>query len=95
MQALRHPRAELAAALRNLILKADSTVGDEIKCNAPASFYTGPLSGDYTDGRQLAVKPDISATLGALRRLLPVLIDRGFHFERVTDILCPTTSRSV
>ena len=47
------------------------------------------------DGRQLAVKPDISATLGALRRLLPVLIDRGFHFERVTDILCPTTSRSV
>ncbi len=47
------------------------------------------------DGRQLAAKPDISATLGALRRLLPVLIDRGFHFERVTDILCPTTSRSV
>ncbi len=46
------------------------------------------------DGRGLASKPDISATLGALRRLLPVLIDRGFHFERVTDILCPTTSRS-
>ncbi len=46
------------------------------------------------DGRQLTAKPDISATLGALRRLLPVLIDRGFHFERVTDILCPTTSRS-
>ena len=46
------------------------------------------------DGRQLSVKPDISATVGALRRLLPVLIDRGFHFETVTDILCPTTSRS-
>ena len=47
------------------------------------------------DGRELTVKPDISPTLGALRRLLPVLIDRGFHFERVTDILCPTTSNSV
>jgi peptidoglycan/xylan/chitin deacetylase (PgdA/CDA1 family) len=44
------------------------------------------------DGRQLMVKPDISATVGALRRLLPVLIDRGFHFEKVTDILCPITS---
>jgi len=47
------------------------------------------------DGRELAANPDISSTLGAVRRLLPVLIDRGFHFERVTDILCPTTSRNV
>lgn len=42
------------------------------------------------DGRALAHRPDISSTLGAVRRLLPVLIDRGFHFEKVTDILCPT-----
>lgn len=43
------------------------------------------------DGRKLAQRPDISSTLGAVRQLLPVLIDRGFHFEKVTDILCPTT----
>jgi peptidoglycan-N-acetylglucosamine deacetylase len=43
------------------------------------------------DGRELAHRPDISSTLGAVRRLLPVLLDRGFHFEKVTDILCPRT----
>jgi peptidoglycan/xylan/chitin deacetylase (PgdA/CDA1 family) len=43
------------------------------------------------DGRELAPRPDISSTLGAVRTLLPLLIDRGFHFEKVTDILCPTT----
>lgn len=47
------------------------------------------------DGRELTENPDISATLGAVRRLLPVLRNRGFRFERVTDILCPTTSHSV
>jgi peptidoglycan-N-acetylglucosamine deacetylase len=43
------------------------------------------------DGRELAHRPDISSTLRAVRRLLPILVDRGFHFEKVTDILCPTT----
>jgi peptidoglycan/xylan/chitin deacetylase (PgdA/CDA1 family) len=42
------------------------------------------------DGRQLAPRPDVGATLGALRKLLPVLADRGFHFEKVSEILCPT-----
>lgn len=43
------------------------------------------------DGRGLVCEPDVSSTLGAVRKLLPLLIDRGFHFEKVTDILCPTT----
>ena len=42
------------------------------------------------DGRRLESKPDIRATLGALRALLPKLMEQGFHFEKVTDILCPT-----
>jgi peptidoglycan/xylan/chitin deacetylase (PgdA/CDA1 family) len=42
------------------------------------------------DGRQLVARPDVRATLGALRQLLPILIDRGFHFEKVSEILCPT-----
>jgi peptidoglycan-N-acetylglucosamine deacetylase len=46
------------------------------------------------DGRELAQRPDISSTLGAVGRVLPVLIDRGFHFEKVTDILCPTIWRN-
>lgn len=42
------------------------------------------------DGRALAHRPDIGVTLQALREILPKLIDQGFHFEKVTDILCPT-----
>jgi peptidoglycan/xylan/chitin deacetylase (PgdA/CDA1 family) len=41
------------------------------------------------DGRVLEHRPDIDVTLRAVRQLLPMLIDQGFHFERVTEILCP------
>jgi peptidoglycan-N-acetylglucosamine deacetylase len=42
------------------------------------------------DGRAVQPRPDIHATLQALRELLPKLMEQGFHFEKVTDILCPT-----
>jgi len=42
------------------------------------------------DGRILQHRPDIDVTLQALRELLPKLMELGFHFEKVTDILCPT-----
>jgi peptidoglycan/xylan/chitin deacetylase (PgdA/CDA1 family) len=42
------------------------------------------------DGRVLEHNPDISVTLQAVRELLPKLMEQGFHFEKVTDILCPT-----
>ncbi len=41
------------------------------------------------DGRVLNCNPDIGTTLQAVRELLPKLIELGFHFEKVTDILCP------
>jgi peptidoglycan/xylan/chitin deacetylase (PgdA/CDA1 family) len=44
------------------------------------------------DGRRLEPRPDIGATLGAVRAVLPKLMEQGFHFEKVTDILCPTQS---
>jgi peptidoglycan/xylan/chitin deacetylase (PgdA/CDA1 family) len=47
------------------------------------------------DGRRLAANPDIRTTVNAVRRLMPILIDKGFHFETVSEILCPTTSSSV
>lgn len=42
------------------------------------------------DGRVLQHRPDIGVTLQAVRELLPKLMEQGFHFEKVTDILCPT-----
>jgi peptidoglycan-N-acetylglucosamine deacetylase len=43
------------------------------------------------DGRELRAKPDIGATVEAVRRLVPLLLDRGYTFETVSRILCPTT----
>ncbi len=43
MQKLKHPLADLAAALRKAILGADKRIGEEIKWNAPAFFYIGPM----------------------------------------------------
>jgi peptidoglycan/xylan/chitin deacetylase (PgdA/CDA1 family) len=42
------------------------------------------------DGRLLDQRPNIHATLDAVRRVVPALIDQGFHFEKISDILCPT-----
>lgn len=41
------------------------------------------------DGRDVQLRPEIAATLGAVRRLLPELRDKGYHFESVSEILCP------
>lgn len=41
------------------------------------------------DGRVLEPRPDIGVTVRAVKQLLPLLIDKGYHFERVSDILCP------
>jgi peptidoglycan/xylan/chitin deacetylase (PgdA/CDA1 family) len=42
------------------------------------------------DGRGVEASPDISATLAAVERVIPALKQRGFHFETVSQILCPT-----
>jgi peptidoglycan/xylan/chitin deacetylase (PgdA/CDA1 family) len=42
------------------------------------------------DGRLLEPRPNVRATLDAVRLVLPALIDQGFHFEKISEILCPT-----
>jgi peptidoglycan-N-acetylglucosamine deacetylase len=44
------------------------------------------------DGRRTVPHPDVQVTLETVRQLLPKLMEQGFHFEKVTDILCPTKS---
>ena len=43
MQGLMHPLADVAEALRNIILSTDPDIGEEIKWNAPAFFYSGEM----------------------------------------------------
>jgi peptidoglycan/xylan/chitin deacetylase (PgdA/CDA1 family) len=42
------------------------------------------------DGRALESSPDIRATLDAVEFVIPALKKRGFQFETVSQILCPT-----
>jgi len=42
------------------------------------------------DGRELRARPDIGVTVEAVRRLVPMLLDRGYRFETVSRLLCPT-----
>jgi hypothetical protein len=43
MQELMHPLANVAEALRKIILSTDPEIGEEIKWNAPAFFYSGEM----------------------------------------------------
>jgi hypothetical protein len=43
MQKLKHPLAEVVAALRKIILSTGSEIGEEIKWNAPTFFYAGEM----------------------------------------------------
>jgi peptidoglycan/xylan/chitin deacetylase (PgdA/CDA1 family) len=42
------------------------------------------------DGRELRARPDAGQTVEAVRRLVPMLLDRGYRFETVSRLLCPT-----
>lgn len=43
MAKLKHPLADVVAALRKIILSTDREIGEEIKWNAPAFFYSGEM----------------------------------------------------
>jgi peptidoglycan/xylan/chitin deacetylase (PgdA/CDA1 family) len=41
------------------------------------------------DGRELQAKPDIRVTVEAVRRLVPTLLERGYEFETVSQLIHP------
>ena len=41
------------------------------------------------DGRACTARPDVQNSLEAVKRILPALLEQGYHFETVTQILCP------
>lgn len=41
------------------------------------------------DGRGTLEDPDISATVEAVRQVVPILLGKGYHFETVTQLICP------
>ncbi|HTS62372.1 MAG TPA: polysaccharide deacetylase family protein [Candidatus Acidoferrales bacterium] len=41
------------------------------------------------DGRELRARPDVRQTIGAVRRLVPMLLDQGYKLETISRLLCP------
>jgi peptidoglycan/xylan/chitin deacetylase (PgdA/CDA1 family) len=45
------------------------------------------------DGRELRRKPDVRATVEAVARIVPVLLDKGYQFETVSGLMKTTSLR--
>lgn len=43
------------------------------------------------DARETQPNPDVSQTIEAVRRIVPALLEQGYHFETVSRLLCRTT----
>lgn len=43
LEKIKHPLADVVIALREIILKTNPEIGEEIKWNAPAFFFTGEM----------------------------------------------------
>lgn len=41
------------------------------------------------DGRGTLKDPDVGSTIEAVRRIVPALLARGYHFETVSQLLWP------
>jgi len=74
-----------------------STIGKDWKWPADAvarRILAGATNGSIFclhDGRALLQRPDVANTIDAVRRVIPILRDQGFHFETVNEIICPTS----
>jgi peptidoglycan/xylan/chitin deacetylase (PgdA/CDA1 family) len=65
-------------------LKADTIVGRML-----AGAGNGAILCLH-DGREMRTNPDIRETVAAVGGLIPALRDRGYKFETVSRLLCPT-----
>jgi peptidoglycan-N-acetylglucosamine deacetylase len=60
-----------------------------IACRVAAQARDGTIVCLH-DGRGTLENPDTSATVEAVRRIVPRLLEKGYHFETVSQLLCPT-----
>lgn len=44
------------------------------------------------DGRELQAAPDTAETVEAVKRLVPMLLDRGYELRTLSRLICPTIS---
>jgi peptidoglycan-N-acetylglucosamine deacetylase len=61
---------------------------DQVVARMVASASNGAILCLH-DGRELREKPDVRVTVETVRRLVPLLLERGFEFETVSRLICP------
>jgi peptidoglycan/xylan/chitin deacetylase (PgdA/CDA1 family) len=61
---------------------------EEVVARMAASASNGAILCLH-DGRELREKPDIRTTVETVRRLVPMLLERGYKFETVSRLICP------
>ena len=61
---------------------------EEVVARMTASASNGAILCLH-DGRELREKPDVRTTVETVRRLVPMLLDRGYRFETVSRLICP------
>jgi len=82
-------RLELTGVMWTAIGYDWSQRADEVVARIAARASNGAILCLH-DGRELRAKPDIRVTVEAVRRLVPMLLDRGYKFETVSRLICPT-----
>jgi peptidoglycan-N-acetylglucosamine deacetylase len=82
-------RLRLLGVMWTVMSRDWKLAADEIERRVLAGAENGAIICLH-DGRGVSANPDIGATLKAVGRLIPVLQARGFTFETVSQLLCPT-----
>jgi peptidoglycan-N-acetylglucosamine deacetylase len=81
-------RLQLAGVMWTAIGYDWSLRVEEVVSRLAASASNGAILCLH-DGRELREKPDVRTTVESVRRLVPMLLDRGFQFETVSRLICP------
>ena len=53
-----------------------------------SNLYSGSIICLH-DGRQTQTKPNVRPTIEAVREVIPVVLERGFEFATISELLCP------
>jgi peptidoglycan/xylan/chitin deacetylase (PgdA/CDA1 family) len=82
-------RLELAGVMWSAIGYDWKLGANEVSAHMTAKASNGAILCLH-DGRELQQKPDVRVTVEAVRRLVPELLDRGYKFETIGRLICPT-----
>ena len=61
---------------------------DEVVARMTAAASNGAILCLH-DGRELGHNPDVRTTVETVRRLVPLLLERGYKFETIGRLICP------